>query len=125
MRRATRPPAFCSSCFQAKPQMLHIDFEAAYDGPVINDGGIKVMIDDLVICEDCLSVAAKMVGMVHDEELKAENKELGEAVEGLATENEELTKLVKDLQSSNQRLSSTNLRKVPGRPKRSIQAGAV
>ena len=52
-------PAYCSACFSAKPQMRHIDFECVWDGPVINvEDGIRVQVDDLIVCEDCLSAAA-------------------------------------------------------------------
>lgn len=53
MKIADPNPSYCSSCFQQKPEMLHVDFDAAWDGPVI-DGSIKVAIDDLVICRACL-----------------------------------------------------------------------
>jgi hypothetical protein len=46
----------CSACFNQQPDKLHIDFEAAWDGPV-KEGAIKVPIDDLYICEDCLKSA--------------------------------------------------------------------
>lgn len=52
-------PAYCSACFSAKPTLRHIDFEAMYDGPVINaEDGIRQQVDDLIICEECLSAAA-------------------------------------------------------------------
>jgi hypothetical protein len=51
-------PPFCSACFQAGPEKRYIDFDAAYDGPVITmEDGRKQPIDDLVICEECLQAA--------------------------------------------------------------------
>jgi hypothetical protein len=73
MRVALQNPAYCSACFGARPGEKHIDFEAAYDGPVINsDAGIKVAIDDLVICEKCLIAAASLIGLTNADELRAE-----------------------------------------------------
>jgi hypothetical protein len=58
--------SYCSSCFQAKPGTLHVDFDAAWDGPVLQDAvgePITHTIDELVICESCLEEAAKLIGM--------------------------------------------------------------
>jgi hypothetical protein len=73
MRIADTPPAFCAGCYGQYPDRRHVDFEAAWDGPVFEgegvhtgDGGARsklpVGIDDLVICEDCLKSAAKLLG---------------------------------------------------------------
>jgi len=53
----------CAACYGQYTDRRYVDFEAAYDGPVL-DGAIKVAIDDLVICEHCLQAAAKMIGLV-------------------------------------------------------------
>lgn len=70
MRVADTPPHACSACFQSKPQMTHVDFEVAWDGPVI-EGGMRVNdelvshvpqpIDDLVVCKDCLADAVQHI----------------------------------------------------------------
>lgn len=67
------PPPRCSSCNLQRPDMAHVDFEAAWDGPVIEDGIIGVdgekthtlrtSIDELVICEECLTVGGRLVGL--------------------------------------------------------------
>lgn len=64
-RIAGTPPAACAACYGQYPEMLHVDFEAAYDGPVI-EGSQRVYIDDLVLCEGCVREAARLVGMVEE-----------------------------------------------------------
>ena len=55
-------PARCSGCFQSKPDQVHVDFEVAWDGPAehIENVGV-VSIDDLVLCTDCVRLAAKQL----------------------------------------------------------------
>lgn len=56
-------PPYCSSCFSQKPTKLHVDFGAVWDGPAIQnaEGVVANVIDDLVICVDCLRTAAMLV----------------------------------------------------------------
>lgn len=49
-------PPYCASCFQ-KPEGRVVDFEAAYDGPVVPGSPAHVPVDDLVVCESCLAEA--------------------------------------------------------------------
>lgn len=58
-------PAHCTGCFQAKPHMRHVDFGAFYDGPVMQAaiGTLPHVIDDLILCEDCLRDAGRLVGL--------------------------------------------------------------
>lgn len=77
MRIANPNPVYCSSCFQQKPHDTHVDFEVAWDGPVISLDGLRMTIDDLVICKDCLISAAGLVGMVDaDDDIRAKLKEM-------------------------------------------------
>lgn len=68
-RLAVVPPAFCASCFTVREGDRFVDFEAAYDGPVLigeeDHNGNRPMkpIDDLVICERCLSEAAALLDL--------------------------------------------------------------
>jgi hypothetical protein len=39
MRPPYFPPTMCSACFGQYPDRNHVDFEAAWDGPVINSNG--------------------------------------------------------------------------------------
>jgi hypothetical protein len=52
--------------------MRHVDFEASWDGPVVDGGlatgeglarGPLTSIDELVICEECLTVAGALLGL--------------------------------------------------------------
>lgn len=61
MRIAHIPPVQCSVCFQQKPDELHVDMEAAYDGPVLDVSGARHTIDDIVICEECVRAAARQL----------------------------------------------------------------
>lgn len=42
----------------------YVNFESAYDGPVIDDPNstIKVYLDKVVICENCVAEAARLLG---------------------------------------------------------------
>jgi hypothetical protein len=91
IRLAETNPAHCSACFQGKPQSRHIDFGAAWDGPVIpGEGVVQHVIDDLIICEACLRDAGRQLGLGDvdkvTEELRnaeRENDRLMENVRGL------------------------------------------
>src|SRR5688572_31045862 len=83
MKIASPNPPYCSSCFNQQPQMTHIDFESAWDGPIIEGKTFKQPIDDLMICEACLEAAAELLGFVKDadsaetiKKLRRENHEL-------------------------------------------------
>jgi len=77
-----RPPVACASCFGQYPQRRHVDFHSDYDGPTLPPdaenvaGGKFLSIDDLIICEECLSAAAALVGLASADELKAEVADL-------------------------------------------------
>lgn len=84
------PPHACSSCFGQYTDRRHVDFNAFYDGPVMDAaenvaGGKGVSIDDLVLCEECVLAASKLLGC---EPFPAERIEELEAalVESKATE---------------------------------------
>jgi hypothetical protein len=52
----------CSACFNQQPDEIHVDFEAAYDGPVIDQSsGIKMTVDDLYLCADCVRAAYRLL----------------------------------------------------------------
>lgn len=57
--------SYCSACFQQQPGVTHVDFDAAWDGPVLADATgepITHTIDELAICENCMEAAAKLLG---------------------------------------------------------------
>lgn len=96
-------PPRCSGCFAAQPQKTHIDFGASWDGPTLppekvrvigQDGGSELVaavgvvghtIDDLVLCEDCVRHAAKLVGLTDAKRVKAEldqQREVNDRLQG-------------------------------------------
>jgi hypothetical protein len=71
-RLADTPPVQCSACGLQRPDRQHVDFDAAWDGPVVEGGlatgdgvvrGPAVSIDELVICDECLTVAGRLIGL--------------------------------------------------------------
>jgi hypothetical protein len=88
-------PPRCSSCWQQKPQKRHIDFGASWDGPTFPPfdnvaGGVVSTIDDLIICEDCIRDAAKLIGLGEHARLQQQLAELEQANERLHARNDEL-----------------------------------
>jgi hypothetical protein len=77
LKIALTTPAACASCFGQYPDRTHIDFEAAYDGPVINsDDNIKMPVDDLIVCDECLQQAARLLPNEQGERIKELEREL-------------------------------------------------
>lgn len=70
MKVADPNPVYCSCCFQQQPKKIHIDFEVAWDGPVINTDGLRVPIDDLYLCEDCLGLASRTLQLALDNKIE-------------------------------------------------------
>ena len=80
--------SYCAACYQHPTDGRMIDCEAAYDGPVLNEEGLQVMIDDLILCERCVRQMAGMIHMVDEDtdrvsRLAAELAAEREAREGL------------------------------------------
>jgi hypothetical protein len=87
IRLTDTPPAACSSCFGQYPDRRHVDFGASWDGPFLTGqvtGGQAVSIDDLVICDDCLGIAARELGLVEPGEMKQTLMDAAAAQETLA-----------------------------------------
>lgn len=98
-------PLHCSNCF-GQEACRHVEFPAAFDGPVVNqlavvtEPGVEaIAIDDLVLCERCLKVAAKIIGFVYAPDLVAE----------LDAEREKTAKLEAELSDSNRALSDMHV----------------
>lgn len=73
--RETSKPIYCSGCFNSQ-DVRHIDFDAACDRGYANDEAVRVDMDDLVLCENCVREGASLLGMTDEEGLKAENEDL-------------------------------------------------
>ena len=66
--RETNTPTHCSACFQQDSKLRHVDLDAACDRGYGDDHGVKIAMEDLILCENCLKGAARLVGMVDDGE---------------------------------------------------------
>lgn len=98
-------PPYCAACFQAKPQQRHVDFGAAYDGPTVpalenTIGVVGHTIDDLVICEDCLQLAAKLIGLEDSEALQKRIATRDDSIETLQERVEALERLNASLETT-------------------------
>lgn len=81
------PPNRCSSCFGQQPDVRHVDFGANWEGPAFRDekvaGGQWQHSDDLVLCQNCLTVGLGALGLelagpaaARAEQLESENQNL-------------------------------------------------
>lgn len=108
----TRPP-YCASCFQ-HPEGRSIDFEAAYDGPVIPGTPEPVPVDDLIICESCL---AEAFSLLDPENMRETINELAQII---VHQNEELDakdKAIRGFNFTTTELIEHPVAKFPGKPK--------
>lgn len=112
-------PTFCARCHGQYTDRRHVDFEAYYDGPVLERDGIKVAIDDLILCEECWAEAAPLFGFSRDEdpevvrlrsETAAQRAELGRL-------SAYISRLEKTLAQRPEQLPAAEKRS-PGRPRK-------
>ncbi|MBS1863020.1 MAG: hypothetical protein JSS68_15065 [Actinobacteria bacterium] len=75
MRPAAKRPPYCSGCFQHKSGRF-IDFEVAYDGPVIPGSPANIPIDDLILCEDCVRRSAELLDLHGEQATIAELQQI-------------------------------------------------
>lgn len=85
MRIANHLPVKCSSCYGQKPGHAHVDFESAFNGPLVDPDRPRAgHIDWLVICDDCVRSAYELLPEVRgrreqmEEELAATKAALAE-----------------------------------------------
>jgi hypothetical protein len=64
---ADPPPVVCSSCGSQHVNLAHVDFGAAWDGPVVDlpETTIPHVVDDLIVCEQCLAEAFRVLAWHH------------------------------------------------------------
>lgn len=107
--RLAEMPMFCASCGSQDPGARYVDFDAAWDGPVVNpEDGIKMQIDDLVVCENCLKEASALVGLVDPDQV---SQTLARAQQDLIAKEHE----IRDLQGYVSRLEAALSAKPGGR----------
>jgi hypothetical protein len=76
--------------------------------------GIRMQVDDLILCEDCITSAGKLLGLVYADDLKEENQELGEALEHAQKVKEEMRETIQGLREANDKMMDEHFGK-PGR----------
>lgn len=77
IRLAAFVPVLCSVCFNQRPEVRHVDCDAATDrGWYAENTDLPVAIENIVVCEDCAREIGNVIGMTDDAELKAENAAL-------------------------------------------------
>lgn len=112
---ADSPPAYCASCFNAPgPDHRFVDFEAAYDGPVIPGTPVPVPVDDLVICEGCLQEAFTILD---PQGLKETIASLEETVKALIDDVDAKDKIILGFRSTTNELIDHPVRGFPGKRK--------
>lgn len=112
MTKIASKPAYCASCYQQDP-VRYVDFEAAYDGPVI-PGAPHVTVDDLIICENCLGSAFALLDPKGKDQTIAE---LEQVVKDLTAEVQAKDKAIQGFQSTTNELIDHPIKKFPGKPK--------
>lgn len=78
MRLTDITPPYCSGCF-GQYHTPHVDFESDWDGPVMNKDGLRVTIDDLILCENCVRAAYELLPKTEDTAVEKLNTQLKEA----------------------------------------------
>lgn len=91
-----------------------MDFEAAYDGPVVPGTPEPVPVDDLVICENCLSEA---FALLDPENLR---ETIGELQQIVLDQQEEIVakdKAIQGFRSTTNELVDHPVKTFPGKPR--------
>lgn len=109
---ADRKPAYCAACFQQE-SVRHVDFEAAFDGPVLDGESHKVAIDDLILCENCLADAFRLLD---PSGLRETISNLEEEKKALKADIAAKDKMIQGFRSTVNELVDHPIKKVAGKP---------
>jgi hypothetical protein len=105
IRLADKPPVACASCHGQYVDRRHVDFGAAYDGPMLPNeevaGGNMVSVDDLIVCEDCLKTAAAVIGLSDPADVQGE-------LDQMVAQHEQVTERLAGAMAYINRLESAN-----------------
>lgn len=77
--RPTHMPVYCSACRDQNPNLAHIDFDAGCDrgyGHPAEGFKFGVRMDFLILCENCIKIAAAKLGMIEADAWKNERESL-------------------------------------------------
>ena len=74
----------CSACYMYRQGDEYIDFETTWEGPMVVEEfhGVEIPapepghLDDLILCESCLRLAGRMIGMGDVQETQVELEQL-------------------------------------------------
>jgi hypothetical protein len=101
------------------PRPRYVDFDAAYDGPVLEhmiDGAPRISVDDLVICEKCLGAAARLLGFEPAEETREEITEVQAQMAEVMKDNREKDKMISHLEYTVDTLIDHPVQRPAGKP---------
>lgn len=118
---AEHPPVACSSCGGQYTDRTHVDFGSAGDyGMAAVEGvagGKLVSLDDLVVCEECLTAAASLIGLGDVEDAEERNRALNER---LTDTGQRLGKALDAVNKLEQAVAALGeVKRPPGRPRKS------
>jgi len=111
---ADHAPSHCAACFQQDSTLRHIDFEAAYDGPVIPGTPEPVPVDDLILCENCLATA---FDLLDPQGLHEEIARVTAQVEGLRKDLDAKDRIISNLRHTTDELVDHPIKPPRGQPK--------
>jgi hypothetical protein len=105
--RLTGTPVACASCYGQYTDRRHVDFGSSTDGAVLAGpsniaGGKGQSIDEVIICDECLTAAAALIGLEDSAPLHAEVDELQKTVDDLAERLARTTAYVETLEQAAQ-----------------------
>lgn len=119
-------PVRCSVCLQPpcafEPQPEYVNFEAAYDGPVVSDpnnlveGPPNVYIEKIVICDDCIRQAANLLGYEKVAGLQEHVASMEAYVDQLEADAKNKDRTISDLSHTVGSLIDSPVKRPPGRP---------
>jgi hypothetical protein len=112
-RLAESRPPYCASCFTA-PEGRCVDFEAAYDGPVVPGTPEPVPVDDLIVCESCL---AEAFALLDPQNLQETIAELVEIVNAQQAEIKAKDKAIRGFNFTTSELIEHPVAPIPGKPR--------
>jgi hypothetical protein len=114
MTKIAKPlPPYCAACFQ-KPEGRCVDFEAAYDGPVIPGTPEPIPVDDLILCENCVSEA---FSLLDPQNMKETITELTQIVADLKKDIAAKDKAIRGFNFTTSELIEHPVARVKGKPK--------
>lgn len=109
---ADKRPPYCSGCY-GHPEGRFVDFEAAYDGPVVPGAPANQPVDDLILCEGCLKEAFRILDPEDQRQsIEALEAHIATLVEDVAAKD----KIIAGAELTMRTLVNHPIKKAPGKP---------